>query len=131
MITANQRSVNVNRLQLLECLKKNLEIHKKDYQEALVGYKVKLEKDLTDALESLSSLKETELKGFNVEFQHPVSHENSYVEVIEMMEMSVDENINLDSQSFRAFIKNDWPWSINFNSTTTLYKSYAVGASLS
>jgi len=66
MISANQRSVNVNRLQLLECLKKNLEIHKKDYQEALVGYKIKLEADLAGALKRLSMLKETELEGFNV-----------------------------------------------------------------
>jgi len=45
-----------------------------------------------------------------------------------MMEMSVDENINLDSQSFKAFVKNEWAWSYNFAKTTTLYKSFAASS---
>jgi hypothetical protein len=36
----------------------------------------------------------------------------------------VDDVINLDSESFKAYVKNEWSWSKSFDVTATMYKSF-------
>ncbi len=131
MITSGRNSVNVSRIALLEQLKKNLAIHKTDYIEALAGYKVKLIADLKATLTKVeSSTPEQVLNVSAVAFSRPISHEDDYNEIIDMMEVSVDEVINLDASSFKSYFKNEWSWSGGFNTQATMYKSAAMGASL-
>ncbi len=131
-MTLGHRVVNVDKYELLEKLKENLEIHKKDYLEAVEGYKIKLLEDLTAAKAAVEGLQAAELKGLQaVTFNFPVSHEADYVEVIDMLEVSTDEEIELDSTSFRAYFKNEWNWSRGFEMTANLYKTFnsrSVGA---
>lgn len=125
MLSMRQKSVNVSRLQLIECLKTNLELHKEQYKEAVTTYHERLKIELKEAYDKVNCgiINEKELFSIQIYFNPPTSHEKDYKEILEMMEMSVDENINLDAESFRAFIKNEWPWtpallaSINDNKT--------------
>lgn len=129
MMNLNQRSVNVSRTELLTKLRENLVIHEREYAEALVEFKTRLEADLKLALKKVSKEEDPKkLLGFRFHLQAPQDHSNDYREVIEMLEMSVDENINLDSQSFRAYIKNEWHWRHAFLATKSSYG--AIGASL-
>jgi hypothetical protein len=130
MMQANQKSVNVKRTELLKKLKSNLAEHEQDHQEALVGYKIKLMKDLQATLKKVKAAEYEDLSKYSsLRFdQPPVSYSNEYREVIAMMEMSVDEHINLDSTSFKSYILNQWSWSNLVNSTNTLYKSIAASA---
>jgi hypothetical protein len=114
---------------LLEKLKQNLEIHKKDYIEACEGYKIKLAKDLEDALKVVQGTNPLQLKHLRaVVFNAPVNHETEYQEIIDMMEHSVDDTINLDSSDFKSYFKNEWAWSGAVNSTNSLYKSFAAAS---
>ena len=125
MITMHNRSVNVDRKELLKCLKVNLETHKKDYEEAVQGYKTKLIIDLDNAINLVKTTNPHDLKSFTpVQFNFPPCHISDYEEIISMLEMSVDVNINLDSDSFKAYAKNEWSWSRGFNITANLYKSF-------
>lgn len=119
-----QRSVNVARSQLLEAIKKNREIHAAEYEVALVDFKTRLQEDLKAALEKVATKEPRDLSRFSVAVRFPQSHVQEYDDVIEMLEMSVDDTIELDSESFKAYIKNEWSWTNQFKAMT---ESYQVG----
>ncbi len=122
MMNLRQRSVNVSRTELIAKLKDNLDIHRKEYQEALVEYHARLIEDLKLAQKKVSKVTKIEdLKNFRFNVAFPQNHEKDYVEVIEMLEMSVDDTINLDAESFRAYIKNEWAWKGTFETTKLQY----------
>jgi hypothetical protein len=130
MMNIRQRSVNVNRLELLAKLKENLTIHRAEYLEALDEYQARLLADLKLAVKKVNSTQNpAELKEFSFSIQFPPNHEQDFVDVIEMLEMSVDSTINLDSESFKAYIKNEWQWQHHFRTAKLAYAS--VGSSLS
>jgi len=132
MMHGRDKTVTVNRVKLIEKLKENLEAHKKDYAEAVVGYRLKLIADLTGKLVQVKNLSDKEaLEAKPVSFNPPQSYESQYVDAIEMLEWSVQENIELDHATFKAYVQNQWQWSGGFDSVTTMYKSFAAGAALS
>lgn len=123
MMNLHQRSVNVNKQELLTKLRENLEIHKTEYKEALVDFKERLLSDLKKGVKLVDKTEAKDLEEFNIRISFPRSHESDYEEVIEMLEMSTDETIELDSQSFKAYIKNEWQWSVQFAATSNMYKT--------
>ena len=130
MMNIRQRSVNVARLELLEKLKENLEIHRAEYKEALVEFQTRLLEDLKIAHKRVSKVEKVEdLKDFSFHVTFPHNHEQDYEDVIEMLEMSVDTHINLDSESFKAYIKNEWSWQNHFRMAKMSYAT--VGSSVS
>lgn len=130
MMHSGRHSVNVSRKDLLAKLKENREIHKKDYQEALVGYKIKLVADLKHALDQAERMPVERMQTLRaVPFDCPRSYEAEYNEIIDMMEVSVDDVINLDSSDFKSYFKNEWSWSNGFTMSANLYKSISASAS--
>lgn len=127
MMNLRQRSVNVKRTELIEALKKNLEIHRAEYKEALVDFKKRLLEDLEAGAKHVANATPEELSKFSVRIIFPQNHEKEFEEVIEMLELSVDEHINLDSESFKAYFKNEWSWATAFKNMT---ESYKVSASM-
>ena len=122
-----QRSVNVNRIQLLKTLDENRALHRVEYAAALVEFQERLTADLKLAVKTVSKVTDPEdLKDFKFSLEFPKNHERDYTDVIEMLEMSVDENINLDSESFKAYFKNEWSWA---NMFFNMKKMYAVPGS--
>lgn len=129
MVHSNHRSVNVNRLKLLETLRANLALHKEEYQKALAAYQERLLSDLQLAVKKVKKVKDVhQLRDFEFEINFPVDHSADYEDVISMFEHSVDENINLDAYSFKAFIENKWNWTNNHNAAMATYA--AVGSSI-
>lgn len=133
MISIRNKTVNVSRLDLLKTLKENLEKYRDDYAEAMADYHLKLKIDLKAALETVEAplgLSYSEIRKVHVDFKCPQDYEPQYLEAIEMLEWSADETISLDAESFRAYIKNEWPWTDSFKSQLTSNKSYLVSAGL-
>jgi hypothetical protein len=118
----HNKSINVKRSTLLEKLYENRNIHRKEYEEALVEFKARLQEDLKTISKRVNKTENVEdLKELRVSISFPQNHETDYNEVIEMMEASVDETINLDSQSFKAYFKNEWPWAQQFRLAKASY----------
>lgn len=129
MISMHQRSVNVSRVELLAKLRENLEQYRIDYAETLREYHTRLEADLKLALKKVQKTDDPrKLAKFAFSLPFPKNNTSEYTDIIEMLEMSVDENINLDSESFRAFIKNEWTWKLQFDTLKTSYG--VVGSAL-
>lgn len=111
MLNLRQQSVNVKRTELIVALQTGLQVHQKQYTEALVDYK----EAITLFFElALKRAQDGDFSNVNHGLTQPVNRGEDYAKVIEMLEVSVDENITLDSEAFRAYYKNDWPWSRGF-----------------
>lgn len=121
MFNRGKQSVNVKRLELLEILKVNRDQHKLDYKEAVEGYRGAKIKALEDALEKVKNEVNPEKTSLNVSLNKPINYVSEYTEVIDMLEMSVDDVINLDSDSFQAYIKDNWSWKRSFMVSNSSY----------
>lgn len=119
MLNMHTQSVNVKRTDLLAALKSNLESHLSEYREARADYQAKVFAELGAALERA---KYGDFSKVVVNIAAPVSHEQDFIEVIEMMELSVDDTIQLDRDAFKAYFKNEWPWKKAFESMAASYK---------
>ena len=121
------QTVNVSRRDLLEALELNLEKHKKAYAQAVINYRKALQVDLTAALIQAND-PNSQLSKIKVEFNHPVSYANQYQKAIDMLKLSVDETINIDSDSFFAYFKDEWSWKSGFDLANSIYASKAASA---
>lgn len=120
MINMRSQSVNVNRGELIFALKENLATHRLELESANRDYKELVTNELRAALDRATH---GDFSMVEVSIKKPQSHEKDFIEIIEMMEMSVDETINLDSEAFRAYFKNEWPWKQSFDLLASTYKS--------
>ena len=123
MMNIRQRSVNVSREKLLEALKINREIHKKEYAEALVAFKTRLLSDLEAALLKVDEAEPAALKNFELEVDFPLNHDAEFGDVIDMLSHSIDSNINIDAESFKAYFNNEWNWTSHFKNSVSNYAS--------
>ena len=121
MLHANNRSVNVSRLELIQSLKEGRERHAIDYETAAQDYKDAAIKFLSDALKRS---KKGDLSDIVFKLPKPENHTADYDEIIAMMERSVDETISLDSQSFRAYFLGEWDWKRGFDLAMTSLGGY-------
>jgi hypothetical protein len=120
----HNRTVNVDRLELLSALQKNREAHQKEFIEVLSDYKLKLQHDLKQLAKTIN--KAESLSDFQAITlwltPAPSYHDQEYAEIIEMLEMSIDPTIELNSQEFKAYFKNEWQWRQAFTAMASSYK---------
>lgn len=121
MMHANNRTVNVKRTDLLSALKDGRARHVAEFDQAMIDYREAAEKFLSEALERA---KAGDLSNLRFDLPRPESHVGEYDEVIAMMEMSVDDEISLDSGSFRAYVLGEWSWTHQLLKTTGALRSY-------
>lgn len=121
MFNRGKQSINVKREELLKILKANREQHQLDYKEAVDGYRSAKIKVLEDELEKVKAEDKPEKTSLNVTLNKPINYVSEYTEIIDMLEMSVDEIINLDSDSFQAYIKDNWSWKRSFMVSNSTY----------
>ena len=117
-------SVTVPRLEVIEKLKANLTRHKADYIEAVDAYYEGVEKKLKA---ELKKFKNKPRESVRVSLSFPVTFADSYETAIEMLEMSVDENIVLNRDMFVKFIKDEWEWKSLFAAGTLSYIAGKAG----
>lgn len=119
----HNRTVNVNRQELLQKLKENKEEHIAEFNEAMIAYRAKLAEEYRELKKKINYASDLELSKMRIVFsQAPASHEADYDEVIDMLSVSVDETIRLDKDSFKAFYKNEWNWTAAFKTLVGSYK---------
>lgn len=134
MMSLHNQEVTVARLNLIEILKKNREIHAAEYKEAVIGFHIEACKKIEQYLGNIKNfsgledefIKKTDYHSFRI--SSPQDHTKEYDDIIEMLEMSVNENICLDSQAFRAYVKDEWIWAPQ---SKMLNSGYARSASAS
>jgi len=126
MLNMRQQSVNVSRLELIAALEKGLEMHRAQFMESLADYKAAVVKFMGEAYERAQA---GNFKNLTLMLREPENHEADYLDIIEMMQVSVDDTIQLDKESYKAFYRNEWSWSSNLIASAIAYKT-ALGGQL-
>lgn len=141
-------TVQVDRVKLLKTLKANLEKHRKDYAEAVEGYKAqaferlsklsakvgveinesfdRIRKQIdrfdpndTDAIRDTVVLIHT--ASFNLKV--PQDHSRAYAVAIQQAEWDTREVVPLTQSQFQAFVMDDWEWQTEFQLTKNMYSN--------
>lgn len=113
-----QQTFTVDKPKLLTILKENrakhiekYEIAKKKFREAVVA---KLEEHLL--------LAETGMKiHLHVQLSEPTLHVEEYDNVIGLLELCKDEEIEINWQDYKSYVKDEWNWSSQFVTSTAAY----------
>jgi hypothetical protein len=118
-------NVRVKKLEALETIKKNRAAHKAIFNEAVAGYKDQTLKLLNNHIEQIKSGK---VMRVTVSLPQPEEHTKDYDRAIKMLEMSVDDEILIDEQSFQSYIMDDWHWKRQFLASNSHYSDTAMAA---
>lgn len=116
------RQVVVERLSLLEKVRKNRAKHEQEYNEARDDYKALVIKICQDNIAALTDIGVSDKKIKNIP-ERPVHYLNEYDRSIQMLVMSVEENITLSSQEFDQLVMDNWAWKNSFLATNSSYKA--------
>lgn len=111
MFNLNRQSIKINKEQLLAKLKENLVIYQQEFKEAQEDY-LKVVEDFAERL--YNGIKNNEPYTAYLTVQPPRDYSQKYQEAIDMLEYSVDDCIELDQATFKAYIKNEWDWTDSF-----------------
>lgn len=124
MINLRQQTVNVNRRELIEALKKGLELHRKRFNEADADYKAAVIQFQSDALSRANA---GDFKDMRMTLTPPTNKAQEYMDIIDLMGVSVDDTVQIDMEAFKAFYKNQWSWTGAFEASAALYKTALGG----
>ena len=112
------QAVLISKEKLLAKMKENRELHRKQFEEALDGWKTRVTVELERAYVNAQ-------KGLKYEtffnLPRPDDHTEDYDAVIDQVEWNEEEQIELDLHSFNQFIRDDWGWKKDFLATNAFY----------
>ena len=113
-------SVKVNRAEILERIRKNLENHIQEYEQALEDWRVSVVKQLKVSLKEANKGTDINLKVYR-NLPKPENHQKQYEIAIDMLEMSLDDELELDKDEFRKYIRDEWEWKEEFRRMSDTY----------
>lgn len=122
MYNQNNLKVTVNTANLLATLKANRAKHEKNYKLAKEGFRILLIKELEKKLKQAIDGKKVELSFKN---QKPTNCLNDYDDVIGMIELSQDEEMIIDHEQYKQYIKNEWDWTAQWLNSNLMSLSAA------
>lgn len=113
--------IRVNKQELLTIIKENRKKHKKEYIEAIQAYRVKAGDIFTKELAKIVSG-----ENFNTRFEliKPESHIKEYDLAIKMLEMSVDDNVEIERHEFNQLVNDEWDWKYSFSTSRLSNQAY-------
>lgn len=121
-------SVTVDKSELIKTIQDNLKEHVSIYDEAVVKYRSQLEKKISDMLDQVRSGDDVP---HVIDLIKPVTYAKQYEQALRMLEMSVDEQITLEEETFKNLVMDDWRWKENFLHSNSSYSPKAFAASRS
>ena len=117
------RSVKLNKTELLGIVRENKSKHILAYKEAVDDYikaartivNYNVDKINEGTVESISKCKPVPTA--------PVSYEDEYSRAIRMLELSVENEIDLDADVFNQLVLDEWHWKNSFAIMAQNYKA--------
>lgn len=101
------QQVKISKEKLRAIVEKNREQHRGQFERAFEGYRA----DCIHALErNLEALKRGERVRVLIGETAPEDHTADYDRLLLMLDLSVDDVIALDVQSFAQYVQDDWCW---------------------
>jgi len=115
------RTVKVNRLEILDIVRANRDKHIQEYKETVDNYLISCVEKAKDILKVAKSEDFEQVKNLNWNLPVPRSYEKEYDRAIRMIELSVDDSIELPSETFNQLVLDEWHWKESFSLTASTY----------
>lgn len=112
------RQVTVNKAELLKKVHENRSTHREIFLKAQEGYRKKFIEVLEQRLYDAKNGKQFEAV---IALQEPMDMTKEYDRVISMLEMSVDDEVELDQKEYAAYVMDDWSWKRQFVTSNAAY----------
>lgn len=107
---------------LLEKLMDNRAAHVKEFEEAREGYLAELEDKLTKMLNEVKTADlYTEVNTY-IDLDKPKSHEKDYDRIIDVLEMTTADTVNLTLGEFDKYVRDNWEWTDSFKMSNSKYR---------
>lgn len=117
--------VTVDRLKLIESLKANLIAHQEKVKLAEEARRVAIMAAVislhSNVLSELQKGRTVKQKALSLSFPEISDYSGAYEDAIGMLSLHTGDVMQLDSQSYRAFIKDEWDWKQNFTTSNSQY----------
>lgn len=117
------KDVTVKKAELREKIQTNRDAHKAIFDEAVEGYR---EKIIGLLEEHLKRVKKGKMETIRIWLPVPEDHTGDYDRVLAMLDMSVDEEITIDQNTFSSYVMDEWHWKGEFLSTNSAYSATAA-----
>lgn len=112
------KKVVVKRDKLQKIVQKNRDEHRDKFLKAQEGYREMVIEELDQMLSDARTGKPLRV---SINMPAPQDHTDDYDTILNMLEYSVDENLELEYQEFRQYVENDWHWYTAADITNTMY----------
>jgi hypothetical protein len=109
--------------ELKETVSKNRDLHRTIFEEAIEGYKKKVQVALE---EHIDRIKNGEIIRVHIYYDEPVDHTRDYDRLLKMLDMTVETHIELTENQFESYILDDWKWKRQFIATNSAYSTTAA-----
>lgn len=117
MRRTGNRTIRVNKAELIEKIKENKAAHEKAYAKAVVAYK-------KEALAQLADLTKKVRAGemsVSLKLTTPVDNRENYDKIIEMFEWDVDDIVELEQKEFNEYIQDETEFARVAKFSNTMY----------
>jgi len=112
------KQVKLNKAELIQTIKKNMELHVKEYNEMMDVFRTMASQKVGYLLKEIDGGDDFNL---SIDLEKPRSSEKSYLNALEMLEMEVEENVILDNREFKQLVKDEWDFSRSFAMSKAAY----------
>lgn len=127
------KKVTVRVAELIEKIAANRSKHIAEYKEACADYKQdaleeveKAVSRLRDAIEGLQDGEMMRLAGVSFSLPYPENHEEDYDQAITMLQMSVDDQIEIEAEEFAQYAMDRWDWRGRFDAIRMSYSNKSM-----
>jgi len=111
------RTIKVNKEQLIKQIKENKELHIKEFEEAKILYK-------EEALKQLMNLKSKVVAnhlGIHLDLITPVDNSDNYDKIIQMFEWEVEKEVELEQNEFTEYVQDETDFAVTAKMSNSAY----------
>jgi hypothetical protein len=116
------QQVKVRKEELLEKLKYNRGQHVQMFLDSMEGYREQVVEACEELLKQARGNKDVTLGNLS-SLRKPRNHEKDYNLAVQMLTMSVDDEIMLEQEEFDNLVMDAWDWSQEFSSSNMMYSN--------
>jgi hypothetical protein len=116
-------TVKVKRTEILSRIKTNREAHRELFLKAQDGYRQDMIEELDRMLQEARDGKKIRR---TIALVEPQDHTADYDRVIDMLEMSQDEILEIEAHEFDMYVRDNWSWRAFANETNSMYAAKAL-----
>lgn len=116
--TQGLKTIKVSKQELIDKITENLGKHQEEYDQSVIDRKQHAIEVLTEQLAESKDGNIPEILTFDA----VPNHSADYKTVIEMLEMSVDNEIEVTYEQFKRYVRDEWEWKSEFLTVSGMYK---------